>query len=122
MRLRDLLTNTPIAKKKSGFLSVVSTGESLPSTGRTPAGSLPPLQWIVVRPRFLDNEQVVVVFHKRFVHQAQREYPDLVIYFIDEIEELLPLNYDDDAKRMIHKLKKGLKGWIIPKRNWRRYL
>ena len=83
MRLDSLFEKTPIAKKNNASLPVLDRPAAVQGKGFPPD-----LKWIVIRPSVLDGEKIVVVYHRQHVRDAMREYPDLVVYFIEEIEEL----------------------------------
>ena len=73
--------------------------------------------WVVVASRLLDGEQVLVVFEKKHLKEAEREHPDKVIYFPPEIEELRRHKGSPDFPqllRTIHLVKKRLGGWVVP--------
>lgn len=79
-----------------------------------PAGPMP---WVVVASRLLDGEQVLVVFEKKHLKEAEDAHPDKVIYFPPEIDELRRHKDMPDFPqllRTVHLVKKRLGGWVVP--------
>lgn len=70
-------------------------------------------QWVVLFSNIL-NEEIIIIFHKKYLPLAREEHPDKAVYFGPEIRELERLNLPDDDLRAIHLWKKGTKGWILP--------
>ena len=77
----------------------------------------PPVPWVVVASRLLDGEQVLVVFEKKHLKEAEDAHPDKVIYFPPEIDELRRHKGTPDFPqllRTVHLVKKKLGGWVVP--------
>lgn len=111
VRFRDLVT-------ASGSDPVVPTD----AVARQPrpsskAVASPDQRWVVVKSRLLDGEQILVVFEKKDLKEAENEHPDKVIYFPPEIDELRRHKGTPDFPqllRTVHLVKKRLGGWVVP--------
>lgn len=108
MRLRDLV------KESEADPSVATDAAQSPAP--TPEASLDP-RWLVVKSRLLDGEQILVVFEKKHLKEAESAHPDKVIYFPPEIDELR--RHKDtpgfpQLLRTVHLVKKRLGGWVVP--------
>ncbi len=111
VRLKDLL------KESEGDPWVARDGaHSLPPLAAAPEASPDP-RWLIVKPRALDGEEILVVFEKKYLKEAENAHPDLVAYFPPEIEELRRHSQAPDFPQFlktVHAIKKHIGGWIVP--------
>jgi len=72
------------------------------------------IEYVTMKCKKLRNEVVIILINKSNWRRIQKDNPDKVLYFPEEIEKLK--EFQDDAKtlRMIHQVKKEFRGWIIP--------
>jgi len=70
--------------------------------------------WVILFSDIL-NEEILLIFHNRYLQSAREEHPNTAIYFGPEIRELKRLNLPPDDLRAFHLWKKGTKGWLLPK-------
>jgi len=74
-------------------------------------------KWLVIRSHLLDEEQILLVWHKRHLKEARQVHPDKLIYLPPEVEELQRHQNSpryQEIVRKIHLVKKELDGWIVP--------
>lgn len=65
------------------------------------------------------GEQILVVYEKEHLKEAEHEHPELVAYFPPEIDELRRLSAEPGFRelvRTIHAIKKIIGGWVVPRR------
>ena len=72
------------------------------------------MRWIIIESSLLDDEQILLVFEKRYLKEARKVYPDKTIYFPPEIKELSRLKDEPGAIKLMHQVKKKFNGWIVP--------
>jgi len=72
------------------------------------------IEYVTMKCKKLRNEVIIILINKSNWRRIQKDNLDKVLYFPEEIEKLK--EFQDDAKtlRMIHRVKKEFRGWIIP--------
>ncbi len=63
------------------------------------------------------GEQILIVFERKHLNEAERAHPELVVYFPAEIEELRRRRGAPGFARLVktvHAVKKHIGGWILP--------
>ena len=73
------------------------------------------LRWVVIESKVLDGERIVLIFNRKDLSPARRAYPENVLYFPPEIEEMHMTRGDVWTIRTLHRVKKVFKGWVVPK-------
>jgi len=111
VRLRDLVKGS----EADPSVATEATHGSPPLAAAPKA--IPDPKWLIVKSRLLDGEQILVVFEKKHLKEAENAHPDKVIYFPPEIEELRRHRGTPDFPqllRTVHLVKKRLGGWVVP--------
>ena len=72
------------------------------------------IKWVLLESLLLDKEQILLVMDTADLMEARQAYPDTVIYFPPEVQELYPYKDDEDLLRTVNSLKKRFKGWVVP--------
>lgn len=91
-----------------------------PPAEETCAKDADDVKWYVIRSGVL-NDRFVLCMRKELYKEVTARFPDTVIYFLPEMEELLALRDEMDREawcRLVHKVhltKKTFRGWIVPR-------
>ena len=78
------------------------------------------IKWYVIRSGVL-NDRFVLCMRKSLYREVTERFPDTVIYFLPEMEELLSLQDGltqgqwCNLVREVHLVKKTFRGWVVPK-------
>ena len=78
------------------------------------------VKWYVIRSGVL-NDRFVLCMRKELYREVTARFPDAVIYFLPEMEELLSLQDGLTREqwcnlvREVHLVKKTFRGWVVPK-------
>ena len=75
------------------------------------------LAYVLLESKFLGGERLILSFEKKLLEKLQAEFPDIVIYFPPEINELYKHKGDKEFIKKIHLTKKKFKGWVVPSAN-----
>jgi len=79
------------------------------------------VKWYVVRSGVLDD-RFVLCMRKELYREVTARFPDTVIYFLPEMEELLALRDEMEREawrrmvRNVHLTKKTFRGWVVPEK------
>ena len=90
--------------------------DTTPSTCHSPPGCV----GVLIRSKLLDGEIIVLALKKKALKRIKQNYPDLVIYFPPEVEELSKDMNNEDSIKQVHMVKKTMRGWIVPSKGERR--
>ncbi|MCG3204347.1 MAG: hypothetical protein KCHDKBKB_01062 [Elusimicrobia bacterium] len=72
----------------------------------------PKSKWLVIEPDLFPGEDIVVVLKSEYLAEAEAENPGLVIYTLDEINQLIPHENDVEFRKKIHAAKKTFGGYV----------
>lgn len=61
------------------------------------------------------KEKIILVFQRADFPDLRKEYPDAVIYFPQEINELYKFRHKPELVQKIHMVKKHFGAFILPK-------
>ena len=75
------------------------------------------IDYLLLDSSLLDGETIVIAFKKKALKKIKAKYPDLVIYFPPEIQELIDQNENGEGVKKVHLVKKIFKGWIVPSKS-----
>jgi|GEM_PF-3132142 len=79
------------------------------------------VKWYVIHSRVLDD-RFVLCMRKSLYREVTERFPDTVIYFLPEMEELLVLRDEMEREawcrmvRKVHLTKKTFRGWVVPEK------
>ncbi len=104
MRLRDLE-------------DIESRARENPIPQTLSAESYQNLEYVLIESNLLDGEKILLAFEKKSLKKLKRQFPDIVIYFPPEINELYQHKDDKEFIKKIHLVKKEFNGWIVPSKN-----
>lgn len=116
MDLKDLASEERGAKAEPARTTAPAATPEPAAKDSWPAGP-PGVRWLVLESRLLDDEQILVVFEKKYLKEARKAHPGKVIYLPPEIEELRRHKDSPDYAQFlksIHLVKKKFGGWIVP--------
>jgi len=71
------------------------------------------LKWVVIRPRSLDGEAIVVVINENYLKQARDAEPEKIIYMFSELVEFDRCRMSWAAFKKVHLVKKAFDGTIV---------
>lgn len=72
------------------------------------------IKWVLLESLLLEKEQILLVMDTADLKEARQAYPETVIYFPPEVQELYPHKDDEDLIRTVNTIKKHFKGWVVP--------
>jgi len=75
------------------------------------------LEYVLIESKLLDGEKILLAFEKKSLKKLREQFPNIVIYFPPEINELYQHRDDKEFIKKIHLVKKEFKGWIVPSTN-----
>ena len=88
--------------------------------GKNLPGTPPEILGVLIKSDVLDGEVVLLALKKKALKRLRADYPDLVIYFPPEVNELIEQGGSPVDVKGVHSVKKLTKGWVVPKGGKRR--
>ena len=77
--------------------------------------STPKTVGVIIESSVLDGERFILALDKKALKRLRTDYPDLVIYFPPEVNELAEHGGSPVDVKGVHSVKKLFKGWVVPK-------
>lgn len=75
------------------------------------------VKWILLESHLLDKEHILLLYNKKYLPEARKRHPGIVVYFPPEVEELCKsqrLRPCKESLKIIHRYKKEFGSWIVP--------
>jgi len=111
-----------IAKERAGARCAKDAdGSDKPMPARECTKDADDVKWYVINSGVLDD-RFVLCMRRSLYHEVTARFPDMVIYFLPEMEELLALRDEMEHEawhrmvREVHLTKKTFRGWVVPEK------
>ena len=121
MAIADIMkrAKASLAERSGGRCTKDADGTGKPPPAEECAKDVDDVKWYVIHSRMLDD-RFVLCMRRELYKEVTARFPDTVIYFLPEMEELLAIQEGLTREqwcrlvREVHVTKKTFHGWIVP--------